>query len=145
MFCSSAATLKVNETVDTVRKLCLNPSIFVTPEWPGESAAAAFRDLKKLSRIFKDQLAYPLIAAAREAMALPVAFGLAALPPELLLRVLRLLDVRSVVRLSSCCRHFSCCTADSTLWRHLYLRDFSGETNQGFMDTVCLLVDWLHV
>lgn len=32
----------------------------------GESAAAAFRDLSKLSRVFKDQLAYPLIAAARE-------------------------------------------------------------------------------
>lgn len=32
----------------------------------GESAAAAFRDLNKLSRVFKDQVAYPLIAAARE-------------------------------------------------------------------------------
>ena len=32
----------------------------------GESAAAAFKDLNKLSRSFKDQLAYPLIAAARE-------------------------------------------------------------------------------
>lgn len=120
----------------------------------GESAAAAFRDLKKLSRVFKDQLAYPLIAAAREgtvthrptrqllccpcwlqvlfsllfpAMALPVAFGLAALPPELLLRVLRLLDARAVVRLSSVCRHFNVATADSSLWRHLYRRDFTGE------------------
>uniref|UniRef100_A0A4W6F5A8 F-box protein 7 n=1 Tax=Lates calcarifer TaxID=8187 RepID=A0A4W6F5A8_LATCA len=119
------ATLRANQTVDTVRKLCLNPSSYVTDEWPGESAAAAFKDLSKLSRVFKDQLAYPLIAAAREAMALPVAFGLAALPPELLLRVLRLLDVRSVVRLSSVCRHFNVATADSTLWRHLYRRDFT--------------------
>lgn len=119
------ATLKVNEAFDTVRKLCLNPSSYVTNEWPGESAAAAFRDLSKLSRVFKDQLAYPLIAAAREAMALPVAFGLAALPPELLLRVYRLLDVRSVVRLSSVCRHFNIATADSTLWKHLFHRDFT--------------------
>ncbi|KAI3366738.1 hypothetical protein L3Q82_009222 [Scortum barcoo] len=119
------ATLKVNESVDSVRKLCLNPSSYVTHEWPGESAAAAFKDLKKLSRIFKDQLAYPLIAAAREAMALPVAFGLAALPPELFLRVVRLLDVRSVVRLSAVCRRFNVSTADSTLWRHLYRRDFT--------------------
>ncbi|XP_044041977.1 F-box only protein 7 isoform X2 [Siniperca chuatsi] len=119
------ATLKVNQTVDAVRKLCLNPSGYVTDEWPGESAAAAFKDLNKLSRTFKDQLAYPLIAAAREAMALPAAFGLAALPPELLLRVLRLLDVGSVVRLSSVCRHFNTATADSALWRHLYRRDFT--------------------
>ncbi|KAG7232966.1 hypothetical protein INR49_007902 [Caranx melampygus] len=60
------ATLKVNQIVDTVRKLCLNPSSYITDEWPGESAAAAFKDLTKLSRVFKDQLAYPLIAAARE-------------------------------------------------------------------------------
>lgn len=32
----------------------------------GESAAAAFKDLDKLCHTFKDQLAYPLIAAARE-------------------------------------------------------------------------------
>lgn len=60
------------------------------------------------------------------AMALPVAFGLPALPPELLLRVLRLLDVRSVVRLSAVSRHFNVATADSSLWRHLYRRDFAG-------------------
>ncbi|KAM9334772.1 F-box only protein 7 [Symphorus nematophorus] len=118
------AILKVNQTANTVRKLCLNPSAYVTDEWPGESAAAAFKDLNKLSRSFKDQVAYPLIAAAREAMALPVAFGLAALPPELLLRVFRLLDVRSVVRLSSVCRHFNVVAADSSLWKHLYHRDF---------------------
>uniref|UniRef100_A0A3B4YQF5 F-box protein 7 n=1 Tax=Seriola lalandi dorsalis TaxID=1841481 RepID=A0A3B4YQF5_SERLL len=130
------ATLKVNETVDTVRKLCLNPSSYVTDEWPGRALIGRC-DLSKLSRVFKDQLAYPLIAAAREAMALPVAFGLAALPPELLLRVLRLLDVRSVVRLSSVCRHFNGATADSTLWRHLYRRDFTDPDPSRSRDT-----DW---
>uniref|UniRef100_A0A3B3WST4 F-box domain-containing protein n=1 Tax=Poecilia mexicana TaxID=48701 RepID=A0A3B3WST4_9TELE len=96
--------------------------------YSGENAATAFKNLKKLSRIFKDQLAYPLIAAAREAMALPVAFGLQALPPELLLRVLRLLDVQSLVRLSATSWHFNAASSDSTLWKHLYLRDFSSKT-----------------
>ncbi|KAM7367423.1 hypothetical protein PAMP_015326 [Pampus punctatissimus] len=126
------ATLKLNKSVDTVLKLCLNPCSYVTDEWPGESAAAAFRGLSKLSRIFKDQLVYPLIAAAREAMALPVAFGLAALPPELLLRVLRLLDIRSVVTLSAVCRHFHVSTADTSLWRHLCRRDFTCKNNSDF-------------
>jgi len=62
------------------------------------------------------------------AMDLPVAFGLPALPPELLLRVLRLLDVHSLVKLSAVSRHFNAAAADSTLWRHLYRRDFKGET-----------------
>ncbi|XP_041833243.1 F-box only protein 7 isoform X2 [Melanotaenia boesemani] len=131
------ATLKVTETIDSVQKLQLNVSSYVTNEWPGGSAAAAFKDLKKLSRIFKDQLAYPLIAAAREAMALPVAFGLPVLPPELLLRVLRLLDARSVVRLSAASRHFNTAAADSTLWRHLYRRDFPDPDGSRSRDT-----DW---
>ncbi|KAL6116544.1 fbxo7 [Pungitius sinensis] len=118
------ATLKVNESVDAVRKLCVKPSSYVANQPPG-GGAVVFRDLRKLSRVFKDQLTYPLIAAARDAVALPVLFGLAALPPELVLRVLRLLDVRSVVRLSAVCRSFAVSTADSSLWRHLYRRDFS--------------------
>lgn len=61
-------------------------------------------------------------------MALPMAFGLTALPPELLLRVLRLLDVRSVVTLSAVSRHFRTITSDTALWRHLYCRDFRGES-----------------
>lgn len=34
----SAAVLKVNQTVETVRKLCLNPASYVTDEWPGRRA-----------------------------------------------------------------------------------------------------------
>ncbi|XP_013887212.1 F-box only protein 7 isoform X2 [Austrofundulus limnaeus] len=130
-------SLKVTETVDAVRKLQLNASSFVTDEWPGESAAAAFRHLKKLSQVVKDQLVFPLIAAARHAMALPTAFGLSVLPLELLLRVLRLLDVRSLVRLSAVSRHFSAAAADSMLWRHLYRRDFTDAGSSRSRDT-----DW---
>ncbi|KAL0964908.1 hypothetical protein UPYG_G00274230 [Umbra pygmaea] len=118
------ATLKMNQQVETVRKLSLKPSAYVAEHWAGVSAAAIYRDLKKLSRVFKDQLVYPLIAAAREAMALPPVFGLPVLPPELLLRVLRLLDVPSLLALSSVNRQLSQVTADPMLWRHLFHRDF---------------------
>ncbi|XP_045076091.1 F-box only protein 7-like [Coregonus clupeaformis] len=118
------ATLKMNQQVDTVRKLSLKPSTYVTDQWTGDSAAAVYTELRKLSRIFKDQMVYPLIAAAREAMALPAVFGLPVLPPELLLRVLRLLDVSSLLALSSVNRHLHQATTDPALWRHLYHRDF---------------------
>ncbi|XP_045074483.1 F-box only protein 7-like [Coregonus clupeaformis] len=118
------ATLKMNQQVDTVRKLSLKPSTYVTDQWTGDSAAAVYTELRKLSRIFKDQMVYPLIAAAREAMALPAMFGLPVLPPELLLRVLRLLDVSSLLALSSVNRHLHQATTDPALWRHLYHRDF---------------------
>ncbi|KAJ7987936.1 hypothetical protein DPEC_G00318410 [Dallia pectoralis] len=118
------ATLQMDQQVDTVRKLTLKPSAYVTDRWTVESAAEVYTNLKKLSRVFKDQLVYPLIATAREAMALPPVFGLPVLPPELLLRVMRLLNVSSLLALSSVNRQLNQATADPALWRHLYHRDF---------------------
>lgn len=43
--------------------LCIVICLF---DFVGGNAGVAYRDLPKLSRVFKDQLAYPLIAAARE-------------------------------------------------------------------------------
>jgi len=62
-------------------------------------------------------------------VALPPAFGLCALPPELLLRVLRLLDAPSLVALSATNRRLRGVAEDASLWRHLYLRDFRGEAD----------------
>lgn len=64
------------------------------------------------------------------AMALPPAFGLCVLPPELLLRVLRLLDAPSLVALSATNRRLHGVAADFTLWRHLYVRDFRGRREE---------------
>lgn len=118
------ATLKMNGTVENARKLELRASSYVADDWEGEKAADVYKDLRKLSRVFKDQLVYPLMASARQAMGLPLLFGLPVLPPELLVRVLRLLDVASVVALSSVSRGLRVATEDPSLWRHLYHRDF---------------------
>ncbi|XP_017340953.1 F-box only protein 7 [Ictalurus punctatus] len=118
------ATLKTSSVVESSRKLVLKPDAYVTKERAGGNAGVAYRDLPKLSRVFKDQLAYPLIAAAREALGLPALFGLAALPPELLLRIMRLLDVHSLLTLSEVCRHLHSATQDASLWKHLLHRDF---------------------
>ncbi|KAL7857764.1 hypothetical protein AOLI_G00178660 [Acnodon oligacanthus] len=118
------ATLKTNSTMESARKLVLKPTAYVTDDWAGGNAGAAYKDMQKLSRVFKDQLAYPLLATAREALGLPALFGLAVLPPELLLRILRLLDVHAVLSLSAVCTHLHSATQDPTLWRHLMHRDF---------------------
>lgn len=60
------------------------------------------------------------------AIGLPVLFGLAVLPPEMLLRILRLLDVASVVALTAVSRDLRAATEDPSLWRHLFHRDFRG-------------------
>ncbi|KAL1275274.1 hypothetical protein QQF64_034897 [Cirrhinus molitorella] len=118
------AVLKMDKTMEKSRKLVLKPDDYVTADWAGGSTSVVYTDLRKLSRHFKDQLVYPLMAAARQALGLPALFGLPVLPPELLLRVLRLLDAASLISLSTVCRDLNIATHDPSLWRHLLHRDF---------------------
>uniref|UniRef100_A0A671TB17 F-box only protein 7-like n=1 Tax=Sinocyclocheilus anshuiensis TaxID=1608454 RepID=A0A671TB17_9TELE len=125
------AVLKMDKSMENSRKLVLKPDDYVTADWAGGCTGVVYTDLRRLSRLFKDQLVYPLMAAARQALGLPALFGLAVLPPELLLRVLRLLDV---VVLSVCTDEVSvmrvlCCFAvcfpagnqhRDTDWKELY-------------------------
>ncbi|ELV09963.1 F-box only protein 7 [Tupaia chinensis] len=99
----------------------------------GENAAKIYKDLQKLSRLFKDQLVYPLLAFTRQALNLPDVFGLVVLPLELKLRIFRLLDVRSVLSLSAVCRDLFIASNDPLLWRCLYLRDFRGKSGPLFL------------
>ncbi|XP_062041681.1 F-box only protein 7-like, partial [Lepus europaeus] len=84
--------------------------------------------LQKLSRLFKDQLVYPLLAFTRQALNLPDVFGLVVLLLELKLRIFRLLDVPSVLSLSAVCHNLFTASNDPLLWRCLYLRDFQDGT-----------------
>nr|XP_030118982.1 F-box only protein 7 isoform X3 [Taeniopygia guttata] len=117
------ATLKINEEIRSVKRIQLLPSSFVCFQDP-EKVAGVYKDLQKLSRLFKDQLVYSLLAAARQALNLPDVFGLLVLPLELKLRIFRLLDVRSLISLSAVCRDLYTASNDQLLWRFMYLRDF---------------------
>nr|XP_023417014.1 F-box only protein 7 isoform X3 [Cavia porcellus] len=118
------ATLKIDSEIKSVKRLQLLPASFICTEKPGENVAEVYRGLQKLSRLFKDQLVYPLLAFSRQALNLPDVFGLAVLPLELKLRIFRLLDVRSILSLSAVCRDLLIASNDPLLWRCLYLRDF---------------------
>nr|XP_012628249.1 F-box only protein 7 isoform X1 [Microcebus murinus] len=122
------ATLKINSEIRSVKRLQLLPESFVCKEEQGENVAKIYKDLQKLSRLFKDQLVYPLLAFTRQALNLPDVFGLVVLPLELKLRIFRLLDVRSVLSLSAVCRDLLIASNDPLLWRCLYLRDFRDNT-----------------
>uniref|UniRef100_A0A8B9F1Z0 F-box only protein 7 n=1 Tax=Amazona collaria TaxID=241587 RepID=A0A8B9F1Z0_9PSIT len=117
------ATLKINKEIKGVKRIQLLPASFVCFQEP-EKVAGVYKDLQKLSRLFKDQLVYSLLAAARQALNLPDAFGLVVLPLELKLRIFRLLDVRSLISLSAVCHDLYTATNDQLLWRFMYLRDF---------------------
>ncbi|XP_060101536.1 F-box only protein 7 [Heteronotia binoei] len=115
--------LKISGDIKSVKRLQLLPTSFVCFQ-DSANITGIYKDLQKLSRLFKDQLVYPLLAAARQALNLPDVFGLVVLPLELKLRILRLLDVRSLISLSAVCRDLYKAANDQLLWRFVYLRDF---------------------
>ncbi|KAM8974145.1 F-box only protein 7 isoform 1-T1 [Pelodytes ibericus] len=117
-------TLKINNEMKSVKRLQI--SIDSCVSFPGQdnNVAAVYKDLQKLSRQFKDQLVYPLLAATRQVLNLPDVFGLVVLPLELKLRIFRLLDVQSLLSLSTSCRDLFADIDDLSLWRFLYMRDF---------------------
>ncbi|XP_077195786.1 F-box only protein 7 isoform X2 [Paroedura picta] len=117
------AMLKISGDIKSVKRLQLLPSSFACFQ-DSANITGVYKDLQKLSRLFKDQLVYPLLAAARQALNLPDVFGLVVLPLELKLRILRLLDVRSLISLSAVCRDLYTAANDPLLWRFVYLRDF---------------------
>ncbi|KAJ7330165.1 hypothetical protein JRQ81_016339 [Phrynocephalus forsythii] len=117
------AMLKIAGDIKSVKRLQLLPASFISFQDSG-NAVEVYKDLQKLSRLFKDRLVYPLLAAARQALNLPDVFGLVVLPLELKLRILRLLDVRSLLSLSAVCRDLYTASNDQLLWRFIYLRDF---------------------
>uniref|UniRef100_A0A8V0YS75 F-box protein 7 n=1 Tax=Gallus gallus TaxID=9031 RepID=A0A8V0YS75_CHICK len=59
------ATLKINREIKGVKRIQLLPASFVCFQEP-EKVAGVYKDLQKLSRLFKDQLVYSLLAAARQ-------------------------------------------------------------------------------
>ncbi|TKC50756.1 hypothetical protein EI555_017885 [Monodon monoceros] len=125
------ATLKINNEIRSVKRLQLLPASFICKEESGENVAKTYKDLQKLSRLFKDQLVYPLLAFTRQALNLTDVFGLVVLLLELKLQLFRLLVVRSVLSLSAVCHDLYIASNDQLLWRCLYLRDFRDGTVRG--------------
>ncbi|XP_030401059.1 F-box only protein 7 isoform X1 [Gopherus evgoodei] len=124
------ATLKINNEIKSVKRLQLLPTSFIFFQESEENVGEVYKDLQKLSRLFKDQMVYPLLAAARQALNLPDVFGLVVLPLELKLRIFRLLDIRSLLSLSAVCRDLYTASNDQLLWRFMYLRDFRDQISR---------------
>ena len=59
-------TLKINNEIRSVKRLQLLPASFICKEESGGNVAKTYKDLQKLSRLFKDQLVYPLLAFTRQ-------------------------------------------------------------------------------
>ncbi|XP_070557528.1 F-box only protein 7-like [Ptychodera flava] len=124
---------KIQNCKGTQCQLKLRPADYVRLS-PNHNAVETYNQLSHLSRVFKDSISYSLLAAMRTEVGQPPLHGLLALMAEIQLKILNLLDVKSLVAVSCVCRHLHVLANDSALWRLLYLRDF-GKCNTSTSET----------
>ncbi|KAF2347220.1 F-box domain, partial [Trinorchestia longiramus] len=81
------------------------------------------RNVSKFAQKIRNELMIPLQLAAHRILGLPSPSHLAGLPSEILLSILRRLEVRNVLNVSETCKRLHDCCRDDALWQHLYRRD----------------------
>ncbi|XP_064632974.1 F-box only protein 7-like [Lineus longissimus] len=102
------------------------------------AAHEAYKNLPKLSQVFKDKISYRLIEDSRQLMELPALSGFSGLFSELKFAVLKYLDFRSLVRMSATCSELKTMARGRSLWRRLYLLEFGRRGDES------LHQDWLQ-
>jgi len=90
----------------------------------------SYRNLKKLSLLFKNEISYPLLVTIQREINGPCPYNLSNLPPEISYQILVLLDVRSLCRLSQVSRLFQELTSQPFIWKKRVVRDFGSDTGR---------------
>ncbi|PIK53583.1 putative F-box only protein 7 [Apostichopus japonicus] len=107
----------------------LKPSEYIKKMKDGFSLS----NTAKLSRLFKDSVAYLMTRQLRENSGVFPHSGILTLPMEIQIQILSYLDLRSLLNVSETCQSLLGLSQDDTLWRCLCLRDlrvkFSTVTN----------------
>ena len=84
-----------------------------------------YMNLKTFSHRFKDSLSTPVRSDIFNTMGL-MGPSLQSIPTEVKLRILGMLDVHSLTKMTQCCAEFRDLCAEPQLWKDLLYRDFQG-------------------
>ncbi|XP_060069137.1 F-box only protein 7-like [Ylistrum balloti] len=118
--------------------LNLNTKEFIKKTSP-QGAGDCYQNLGKLSRVFKDAIALPMLQHYRTGQRLPPFYGIFAVSHEVKLKILGMLDVVGLLNMSETCKEFSQLCKDRYLWRHVYLKDFGNRNNNTLAQDWCRL------
>ncbi|XP_069142510.1 LOW QUALITY PROTEIN: F-box only protein 7-like [Argopecten irradians] len=118
----------------------LNTKDFIrTKTTPHKGAAECYQNLEKLSQVFKDLIAHPMLQHYRSEHGLPPLYGIFAVSHEVKLKILGMLDVVSLLNMSETCKEFNHLCKDRYAWRRVYLKDFENRNNN------TLAQDWTRL
>ena len=91
--------------------------------------AGDLKNTAQLARSFKNEVGLPLLTSVR--IELGLSLGLANFAPEILLKIVKYLDVRSLLSLSRTSAQFNSLSKEESVWKHFYSRDFKDQNLEG--------------
>ena len=91
----------------------------------------AVKNPAQLARLFKNEVGLPLLKSVR--IDLGLSMGLANFAPEILLLIIKYLDVKSLLSLSRTSSQFNSLSKEENIWKYYFSRDF-GDKNRNMED-----------
>jgi len=85
------------------------------------------KNIRHLARLFKNEVGVPLLNSVRSHLGLPTS-GLEGMPPEISLKMLKKLDIKTLVRMSAVCKQFNAISKEKSIWKHIFIRDFGSRS-----------------
>jgi len=85
------------------------------------------KNIRHLARLFKNEVGVPLLNSVRSHLGLPTS-GLEGMPPEITLKMLKKLDLKSLLRMSAVCKQFNAISKEKSIWKHIFIRDFGSRS-----------------
>merc|ERR1712083_1078355 len=69
----------------------------------------------------------PLLNSVRSHLGLPTS-GLEGMPPEISLKILKKMDLKTLVRISAVCKQFNAMSKEKSIWKQIFIRDFGSRS-----------------
>jgi len=85
------------------------------------------KNIRHLARLFKNEVGVPLLNSVRSHLGLPTS-GLEGMPPEISLKMLKIMDLKTLVRMSAVCKQFNAISKEKCIWKHIFIRDFGSRS-----------------
>jgi len=81
------------------------------------------KNIRHLARLFKNEVGVPLLNSVRTHLGL-VTTGFVGMPPEISLKILKKMDVKTLVTVSKICKQLNSLCKEKSIWKHFFIRDF---------------------
>jgi len=101
----------------------IKPTEFITEK----EGKFEFKNLKRMARVFKNEVGVPLLNSVRTHLGFATT-GLLGVPPEISLKILKYLDVQSLLRVARVSKQMGWVCKEKNIWKQIFLRDFGSRS-----------------